>query len=185
MTQFKYINTHLLQLSRLPRNSSCCPAPLFGHIGVHSNRSPSMVLHPCPPSSFFSLRHSHALRCHGWLSCPNPRQLPPRGPMPQTVTSPLPLRHLLSLSPLLLPSMPPPPLALVTRSANWTLCAKRGGGLLVWKQSSSVLLFISTFAQRLPCLVQPLPPLVYNTKSPALFLVCLNSFSIKQSPQNS
>lgn len=169
MTQFKYIITHLLQPSRLPQNSSCYPAPLFGHTGVHSNRSPSMVLHPCSPSSFFSLRRSHALRCHGWLSRPNPRQLPLRVPMPQTVTSPLPLRHLLSLSPLLLPSMPPPPLALVTRSANWTLCAKRGGGLLVWKQSSSVLLlFISTFAQCLPCLVQSLSPL-FTIQNPQLF----------------
>lgn len=145
-----------------------------------------MVLHPCPPSSFFSLRRSHALRCHGWLSRPNPRQLPLRVPMPQTVTSPLPLRHLLSLSPLLLPSMPPPPLALVTRSANWTLCAKRGRGIACLETvlicSPSVHINLCTaFA-----LLSSTPaPLVYNTKSPTLFLVCLNSFSIKKSPQNS
>lgn len=93
------------------------------------NFSILIILHlwSCPllPFSFSSLRPSRALHCRGWSSHPHPRQLPPRVLMAQTATplsTPLPLRHLLSLFPPLPPSMPPLlPLALVTRSANWTL----------------------------------------------------------------
>lgn len=78
-----------------------------------------MVLPPLLyPSSFC---HSRALHCRRWLSRPHPRQLPPRAPMLQTATllsALLPLRRLLSLSPPPLPSMPRPPLALVTRSGT-------------------------------------------------------------------
>lgn len=78
--------------------------------------------------------------------------------MQQTATTPLLLRPLLSLSPLLPLSMPPPPLALVKRSANWRLWTDRGRGLLVWKRlaflilSPFVRLFVTTQnAQNLPC----------------------------------
>lgn len=106
----------------------CYPPETFWYKFVHSNNSTSMVLPPSP-LPFCSLRRSRALHCRGWLSRPHPRQLPPRVPMPQTATllsTLLPLRRLLSLSPPL-PSMPPPPLALVTRSADWTLWTKREG----------------------------------------------------------
>lgn len=84
--------------------------------------------------------------------------------MPQTATTLLLLRPLLSLSPLLPLSMPPPPLALVKRSANWRLWTDRQRGLLVWKRlaflilSPFVRLFITTQnAQNLPCFLLLFP----------------------------
>lgn len=110
---------------------SCSPPETFWCEIVHSNSSTSMVSPPSP-SSFSPLRHSRALHCRGWLTHPHPHQPPPRAPMPQTATTLLPLRRLLSLfPPPLPPSMPPPPpLALVTRSANWTLWTEWGGACL-------------------------------------------------------
>lgn len=105
-----------------------------------------MIL-PSLPLSLSPLRRSRALHCHGWSSCPHPRQLPLRVPMPQTATllsTLLPLRLLLSLSPPLPPFMPPLPLALVTRSANWTLWKRVGGACLsgnFWLSSFFLLSF--------------------------------------------
>ena len=106
--------------------------------------------------------------------------------MQQTATTPLLLRPLLSLSPLLPLSMPPPPLALVKRSANWRLWTDRGRGLLVWKRlaflilSPFVRLFVKTQnAQNLPCFLLLFPSCCHWKSIMLLPLFPFSSDSLK------